>query len=461
MNKFTTRAHEAPPIQPLSIYDKYGLRENPFPSTPIINRESTNDRINGNIYEPAIRQKEFERLSRGFLERPQNDPNHNRLGYIIDTSYVGRGNGKSAFLVNVVRQINDEFDLDISNGVNKCFALYLSPEPGGRTKTFLSFTDRIFEAILSYRILDYALSVLRIRAIEELYPNFRIKELPEDDAVLDALSSKEWYQTHKLDLRSIENRIVKNDYLQELPPEFPLFINRGTLFQEPLGQKHFSDYYQNLRGVASRLEFVFDHLIAFFCAATFNGAYVFVDDFERIPDFQSARQKRDFAFELRSCLFDGSSRNAKLGFVDLLLVLHAGVPRLIADAWAESGMDSRAPIVSQVESDHIISFEPISRQHAQLLLKKYLVQFRTRRTSRTLYPFTEDAVDRISELAELNAAKILRLAYQLLEIAAKLPNSPQINKSFVDGQMTAGGIKDYSESVAEVESTDLIEKADE
>ncbi len=64
---------------------------------------------------------------------------------------------------------------------------------------------------------------------------------------------------------------------------------------------------------------MFSQMVRFFQAADFNGAYVLVDDFERIPDFQSARQKKDFALELRSVLFDGSYVNARVGFLNFLL----------------------------------------------------------------------------------------------------------------------------------------------
>lgn len=40
-------------------------------------------------------------------------------------------------------------------------------------------------------------------------------------------------------------------------------------------------------------------MVYLFLASGFNGAYIIVDDFERIPDFQSDRQKRDFALEIR------------------------------------------------------------------------------------------------------------------------------------------------------------------
>ena len=95
-------------------FQKFNLTENPFPSEPVVNKDSMDKRINGDIYEIEIRRKEYEQIVNYFLTQPQSDPNHLRLGYIIDTSYIGRGNGKSAFLVNLQQDINREYCLDIS-----------------------------------------------------------------------------------------------------------------------------------------------------------------------------------------------------------------------------------------------------------------------------------------------------------------------------------------------------------
>jgi len=145
--------------------------------------------------------------------------------------------------------------------------------------------------------------------------------------------------------------------------------------------------------------------VLFFQAAGFNGAYVLVDDFERIPDFQSARQKRDFALELRSCLFDGLFTNAKIGFYNMILVLHAGVQRLIEEAWAASGMENRAPISPAIDSSHVVAFEKLSEQHASLLLQKYLAEYRITYSGDRLSPFNDEAVRLIGEMSEYNASK--------------------------------------------------------
>jgi len=112
-------------------FSRFHLTENPFPAEPIVNKDSSDRRINGGIYASEIRTKEYDLLEKAFLKTPQSERNRLRLGYICDTSYIGRGNGKSAFIVNLMQRINEECCLNISDGINKCFAVYVDSEPGG------------------------------------------------------------------------------------------------------------------------------------------------------------------------------------------------------------------------------------------------------------------------------------------------------------------------------------------
>lgn len=446
-------------------FEKFNLTENPFPSEPSVNKDSTDKRINGDIYDVEIRRKEYDQIEANFLRQRQSDPNHLRLGYIIDTSYIGRGNGKSAFLVNLLQTINKGFCQDISNGVNKCFAAYVAPEPGGRTKTFGSFVDAMFAAITRSDIVKISLAMLRLEAIMGLYPNVDFGvDWQDESTAISSLNSREWFEKHSIDLAKISGRILESKYLQDLPSHFPLFRGRGGLFSPPfVSQSDFEQYYvDDLKRGKDRLDFVFSHLIRFFQAAGFNGAYILVDDFERIPDFQSARQKKDFALELRSCLFDGSYLNARLGFYTFLLVLHAGVPRLISDAWAESGMENRAPISPQTTSKHIIPFQKLSPDHAVRLIEKYLSEYRSPgKECDTLFPFTKEAVGMIGELSEYNAAKILRTAYDLLDRAADIPYQMNIDGKFInDNRGVLEAVSDRGAlTIENAESIDLLRKA--
>lgn len=302
------------PVEHKGRYEIYNLKDNPFPVSPFVNQDDKDKRYNGDIYEPSIRQVEFETAKQNFLAVSQTNPSHLRLGYIMDTSYIGRGNGKSAFLVNLQKKINSDFCLTLSDGHNKCFALTVSPEPGGRTKTFYSFVDLLANGIFKSNAIDDSLATLRLEALLELNPEFEVgSHFSDANELRQKLNSENWYAEEKIDFRKINELVMSSRYLSGLPKDFPL---RGAfLLPEVVKTKHFQEYYDVvLKRGKPRIEFVFSHLVSLFLAAGFNGAYIFVDDFERIPDFQSERQKRDFALELRSCLFDGSYRNAKFGF---------------------------------------------------------------------------------------------------------------------------------------------------
>lgn len=459
MSKLLRKPKHVQNINSLGQYEKFSLSENPFPSEPTVNKESTDKRINGNIYEMQIRENEINLILTNFIKTPQTNLNHLRLGYIIDTSYIGRGNGKSAFLLNLLHKINNEFCLDLSEGQNKCFGAYLSPEPGGRTKTFISFVDCIFDSILKSNIISTTLATLRLEVIASLYSN----KLPEDNGesnLVELLNTENWYVQNNISYSQIQSEIIKNINFKDLSNDFPIFYGLNTFYPKLVTQDDFVQYYKNLKKPKARIDFIFSDLVKFFLAGNFNGAYILVDDFERIPDFQSSRQKKDFALELRSCLYDGLYTGAKIGFYNLFLVLHAGVPRLISDAWAASGLENRAPI-TQLNYKHIILFEKLSKEHVVLLLKKYLNEYRIdSNKGNSLYPFTEGAVNKMGELSEFNAAKILRMAYELLEKASLSTSTIIIDEDFISNNRGIGEIGEEQElNIGSVKTTDLLGKA--
>ncbi|MEA2096012.1 MAG: hypothetical protein U9P73_04895, partial [Candidatus Cloacimonadota bacterium] len=372
MSKLQRKPKQQQSVDLEAKYKRFDLTENPFPTSPV-NKDSTDRRINGKIYEADIRTKEYEKIETDFLKKAQTDPSHLRLGYILDTSYIGRGNGKSAFLVNLIDRMNQEYCLDISDELNKCFALYVAPELGGRTKTFDSFVDLIFEAIYSSGIIASSLASMRLDAIAEVYPDLKIDD-DDEQKLIASLNSEEWLKEQGIESRKLMEVILKNKFLQKIPNEFPLLSSRHGLFDLFISKESFLVAYQNLKKGREKLDFVFSHLVQMFMASGFNGAYIFVDDFERVPDFQSARQRRDFSAELRSVLLDGPYENTRYGFFNMFLVLHAGVPALISEAWSSSGLDQRYPLSPKVASPHLIPFEKLSREHVSLLIKILLDQ---------------------------------------------------------------------------------------
>ena len=178
-------------------------------------------------------------------------------------------------------------------------------------------------------------------------------------------------------------------------------------------------------------------MVLLFEAANFNGAYIFIDDFERIPDFQSERDRRDFVNSIRTYLFDGTSENAKKGFYNFLLVLHAGVPRLIEKAWGDSGMEQRCTLatIDKTQSEgHQIIFKPLNITSTEKLISAYIREYRADSNiiNDDLYPFTQDSVNKIHSVSDGNVSKILKNCHHILEAATKTKNITVIDKAFVD-----------------------------
>lgn len=450
---------------PDAKFEIFNLRENPFPAQPMINKENSDKRYNGEIYESEIRANEYNKIGSNYLKVPQANPNHLRIGYILDTSYVGRGNGKTTFALNLLKNINKEYCYDISNSQNKCFGLYVMPAPGGKTKTFSSLLDLIFNSIIESKIIEYTIAVLRLEAILTFMPDFIEKnKLSDEQTVIRHLNDNEWILANNLDSHEIVTKISElNPTLNNLSSEFPIHRGMYTFFNKSfLSKNDIVEYYKTLKSPSQKIQLIFDDLVNLFLAGGFNGSYIIIDDFERIPDFQSDRLKRDFALEIRTCFYDGMTTNAKLGFYNLILMLHAGVPALIQKAWGDTGMEQRSPINSISEhSNHVVYFDKLNKSHARLLIQKYLSEYRIKDEENTIKPFTEDAITKIGEINEYNAASILRDSHLLIEHAVKY-GIDSIDEDFVNRikKEKEDFEEDTSLKIEDLKSTNLFNKSE-
>jgi hypothetical protein len=446
MSKLISKASSSISQIPEAKFESFNLSENPFPLYPMVNKDSDQKKSNGSIYEKEIRNEEYQKVINNFIKTPQSDVNHLRLGFLVDSSYIGRGNGKSAFFVNLLKEINEEFAIDLSGGINKCFSIHFTPEGSGNTKTFRKFVDLFFESIIKTNVIDYALAMIRIDAIIKLKGNGILSMYENDEVLISSLNKHDWYNSDDfgslgLMKKDINDEIFKNVILDQMNESFPLMSNKKS-FTRIVNQKDFEDHYYNLKSETQRLEFVFNDLVAMFIAAGFNGSYILVDDFERIPEFQSGIQRKDFITQLRTVLYDGLNLNAKVGFYNFIFALHAGIPRLIQEAWSLAGLEQRVPLNPKYKDPkHIIVFDKINEKHVELLLKKYLKEFRiddNKSNKLDLYPFTSSSAKAIGILSEFNASKILQFSCNILDYA--------ISKSYIliDDKV----VEEYSEQSA-------------
>jgi len=269
-----------------------------------------------------------------------------------------------------------------------------------------------------------------------------------------------------LKIDKLTNFILSNEYLKDIGKEFPLYFDKSRFnFTGLISQNNFVKFYKQLKKSQEKYDFIFNDLVALFLASGFNGSYLILDDFERIPYHQSEKQKREFALDIRTNLFDGIRLNSKIGFYNFLLIFHAGVPRLIEKSWGNSGMEQRCPVTNiNRDSKHVVFFEKMDSNNAILMIKKYLEEYRIDKQDEAksgLYPFSEDAIKKIGEMSEFNASQILRSANQVLDKAAQ-EKIESISADFVKNilnpeEQDEDEIK--TDIISDDKYTDLINKA--
>ncbi len=460
INKYLQRPEDVNPEVTASRYERFYLKENPFPAHPAVQKDSSDYRINGRIFEESIRSNELKKITENFLKVSQADLNHLRLGFLSDTSYIGRGNGKTAFLVNLVDKINEQFCLDISDKKNKCFAVYYSPKPGGATKTFSQFVKDIFYAIIEQDFINLSLATIYLNILYKQNKDIDLSSIVDDKSLIKCMLDKEWYETVGCSYESVFKELLQQNWFQNLPfidASDYLFFSHYSM----INQDSFLNYF-NESDIECRIEFFFSSLIDLFLNSNFNGVYIFVDDFEKILNFQNAKQMRNFAFELRSSVFDGLCKNARIGFFNFFFVIHAGVHRLIKDAWNSSGMNNRVPLTENTQDRHVISFEKLTAEHTKSLLKKYLSEYRTEdKPEHPLFPFLESSIEIIGKRSEMNASKILRMSHNLIENAVMDDKVVQIDEDFINDFINKSNfeeIEDKIPSIDNIQSVDLQAK---
>ena len=90
--------------------------------------------------------------------------------------------------------------------------------------------DLLVKAMLDSNIVKECLAILRLEAIRAIYPDLQLEGSADDEAELvNNLNSKPWFEQNQIDLARISAHVFQNQYLQDLPPEFPVFKGRNSL----------------------------------------------------------------------------------------------------------------------------------------------------------------------------------------------------------------------------------------
>ena len=179
-------------------YAGLNFTRNPFPTRPSVTPGSSDDRENGSIYVPQLRQKEgatFEKLLIPSDENPQT----RSIAFLMDfATRRGRGIGKTAFLHYQKNRIMEDLGNQLSGGNEVIFSVYVFPGPDGRTRKFWQFHRLLIKALVEQEIL--ATAMCRLRAFSGIIPQDILSKVGED--LQQTIGNDEWLIQQNINVKS-------------------------------------------------------------------------------------------------------------------------------------------------------------------------------------------------------------------------------------------------------------------
>lgn len=404
MDKFTRRVGS--PVS--NVYERYQLRENPFPATPAAEYGSPDDRNNGRIYDPDIRPEKVEQFRNRFLRIPFGQP-HLLMGYLMSLGAVEstRGMGKTAMLLYFASELNREFGPPFTDDDQRVVAVYVSPTQGTKKLEQLAwlsvrgFLEQVGRDVWISAVLE-ASRVGHIGSVEGLDP-------PELADI--GLLERGGWDRHDL-VAGARGYLLSAGVAEELATALAEGWGAPA---ETLRALQLLPERRRL-GLASQL--LFDSVPNLLRSGGFTGMFWFVDELENVVNSQNANDRIAWAKELRTQLVDANTSARQYGFVYPVFVTHAGVNSILSQAWTRSGLDQFAPMYKETEV-FTVELNELNAEDSRRLLLAYLDHFRSDASLLgSLAPFTDDAVPRLARLCNYHPREILRQAHLLLRRGA-------------------------------------------
>src|SRR5690606_5914809 len=134
------------------------------------------------------------------------------------------------------------------------------------------------------------------------------------DEFVNLFNNKDWLNKNtNIYTNELTREILKVEWLSSVSGDFPLTQNLKST-NHLVTNSDFIDHYKSIRKEHYKMNIIFNDIVKLILSVSFNESYILIDDFENIPQLQSSNQKKEFATQLRTILFDGGYLNAKTGF---------------------------------------------------------------------------------------------------------------------------------------------------
>ncbi len=364
-------------------YEKYYLKDNPFPVTAVIDPYDPDPRVNGTIFHKEIFEKDIQELG----EKTERGIN---LVYISGIQH-DKGVGKSALLINHWREC-----CELPNSTS----LYIKLEDKDKPR---DICRKIIETWHNNEILWNLFQKLFIEYCET-----------EKNPMLQTSSVKYLFEKHPkicanlpltlyTQIRNADN--IANQFAKNL--QLKTRINPDNLI--PLFKKYLSEpatYLEVLNSSKTDHIGVFEDLIKILNKTGCTRHYIFMNQFEDMIMGSSKRGVGKLCLELKNIIIAASRK------VSFYVTLHPNSEMLLQIPEAKD-LTGIAPL----DTIHRVNVMVLDRKgdQAVTLAKEYLDFYRTEEPPYATYPIEEKLVNLINYLQGGNIRQLLQQLHSCIE----------------------------------------------
>ena len=388
----------------MNFYKDYCLSDNPFPTTPILDPSSDNDRINGRIFNTDIMVEEIKSLQSKIRRRLP-------LIYVENSDFV-RGVGKSALIVQHWRQLQKD------KGVT---SIYIRSEkkfkPVDFAARFISqwHTDGYLWPVVLSTLAAYVkenprgeITVAGAEHFAETFPQLPLRVI--------SLSYFNVFNPDQLisDLAVWAHRRLGDGLPLELAHVFfQSYLTDPRTFPEAYPKVLRKHKWDNITMIAAMYRLM--------KLGGYEYHYFFLDQFEDVVHGLSGKALITFNTELRRLV------EASIDQATMIVSLHPGANATLR---SDEGGDIRS--IAPLDQRHVVSVWPLTKEEASQLAQTYLDFFRLLELSPpdALYPFTAGAIEEICDTFEGNIRNCLQAFNYAIEIGIGA-DCPAIDQDFL------------------------------
>ncbi|OJV96063.1 MAG: hypothetical protein BGO39_03570 [Chloroflexi bacterium 54-19] len=425
-------------------YAHLGLLDNPFPVDGIINPASPDPRVNGTIFEPGIRRGvilDFESKLLGV----SNPEQRYRMGYLWaqgDQAF-GRGVGKTAILLHLMRSINRNWGETYFKGKFPVCALYVYPPQNMNRLEYLAVLAMC--ELVALGVINSAVTNLRYRVImESNWPEDqveRVRNLRLEEG--KKLLSNDWLISNGFDLKALEDLVIALLVSNNVEADFARAIAANDLlgYLKSMRKDGLLDFPPPPRDLAlyrKANNLFFTQTLRTLKIAGFKGVYLFVDDIENMIDKMGRRERETFTKELGYILLRGDYEAGISRFLTLVLTTHAAAAQRLSEAWGLAGLQSSLPM--SLDAPNSILVPLLDLNEAKEVVKRHLNHYRKDKSqpenpAEIFKPFTEEAVELLVQQCNYHPREFLSKAHFTIERAKQEDSRTLIDKAFIEASL--------------------------